>query len=163
MRFKLVYIVHGLILLLFIVSAIYGYNRLVELNFFIYDDELNFYNFLDLIVTHKVFRPLIILIAPTIGVFLKNRYGWVFITSYFYFLICSICSVFFEDGFSDYKDILLFVSIVLLITLIIIIMNIKKVSFHFYKINKIKLLGLNLVSFVVGMCSFILLLISKTI
>ncbi len=160
MKFKFVYIIHGLILSLFILSALYGYNKLIELNKIMYSQDLNYYNLLDITITHKVFRPLIILILPTIGVFMKNIKGWVLTSSYFYYLIWSLFFVFFEDGIGDFNDILLFVLIFSFIIVLIVIMNLKRVSFDYYRIKKNKLMGLNLISLVIGFCIFLLTFIS---
>lgn len=104
------------------------------------------------------FRPIIFLIFPTIGIFVRNKIGWVFITQYLYFLICNMLITSY-----NYENLTVILIPVLLIFLCLFIINKQKVSFNYYKTKKENLIRFNLISFVIGFCISILLFIYKNI
>lgn len=155
MKFKLIYIVHGLILVLFIGSVIIESIRMY--NFFeSTGDDFSWHSF----VIMKGFRITLFLVFPLIGVFLIKKIGWIFISHYFYFLLCNVFFQSFEEGFNNLLFLIVFETVIVLFLLMV---NHQKVSFDCYKIQKKNLINYNLVSFVLGCCISALFFISKNL
>lgn len=159
MKFRLVYIVY--LIILFLAGYIF------YLNITYYIDFLKWSNFdvseeFYLTLKSRRIYSFVIICFPLIGVFSKNKYGWIFITTYLYYILWSL--IFFptnEIGLKNLEDIIFFSVLGLFIISLIIIMNLKKTSNKYYKIENKNLIGTNLISFVIGFCIFILLFISE--
>lgn len=156
MKFKLVYIIHFLIIGLFIVSVLGGVIRLNDVleatgdDFSFRSDHFS-----------SSFRITLFLIVPIIGIFIKNRIGWLSISHYFYFTICNLSIMFYGLVVCQYDDYLGLIFFLLLTLSVLLIMNMQRVSFDYYKIKKENLIGINIVSFVTGFCLSLTLHISK--
>lgn len=165
MKFKLVYIVHGLILFALIASII---NVLSEFKQIHEVDLLNGkdYSFdavFKTIKTHSLFLMPLIFILPTIGVFVKNNIGWILITSYIYFLIVSNITASYLEWKNNQPIELLFVVFGLLLTLVLIlIMNRTSVAQDYYKIQKKKMIQINIVCFIIGLLIGVTLVVKNS-
>ncbi len=105
----------------------------------------------DTSISHGYFRPALILLIPTIGIFIKKKVGWILITSYFYFVLTNILfSFILHDDYNDYIIILSVMGIITLIVFIVIIMNTKKISLTKYNIQRSVLILYNIAAFIIG-------------
>ena len=84
MKFKLVYIVHGLILFALIASIITVLSEFKQIHEvdLLNGKDYSFKAIFRTIKTDSLFLMPLIFILPTIGVFVKNNIGWILITSY---------------------------------------------------------------------------------
>jgi len=146
MKFKLVYIIHGLILILFISSIVYETNQ--YLDYFAFD-EMTWLRFFD----SGIYRIAFFLILPTVGVFLRSSIGWLLICQYFYFLFIGSIFMFEEAGIIER------LIIIIIPLFFLLFLNYKKI-FSYYKIKRKQLLKINIVSFLIG---FLFLFISLVI
>ncbi|MFG6685851.1 hypothetical protein ACGK9U_04655 [Mariniflexile sp. HNIBRBA6329] len=153
MKLKLVYIVHLIILI--IVGYVYylaidKFINFLKLGGF---DGYDYYGTVYLILRAKLLFAVMLVTFPLIGVFSKNKYGWIFISFYFYFTILNVIFEFCREGFDDLESVLLRILFISILGVLEIIMNTKKISFFYYKIEKNKLLELNIISFTIGTCT----------
>ncbi len=96
------------------------------------------------------FRPILIMIIPMIGVFINRKIGWVFIVSYFYFVLAnaiySTIKAMYDVGFG----MMYFATAIILFIPFIFIMNLKKIRADIYEIEKSEQLKYNVITTVVG-------------
>lgn len=117
----------------------------------------------DIFSFSSYFRSTIFLLIPMIGLFLKNKVGWVFITSYFYFILTNILfSYSLFDHNDHYASILPVILITGLISLIIVAMNKKKISLTIYNIQRSVLILYNIATFIIGVSITIWLAYAKS-
>lgn len=147
MKFKLVYIVHGLILVLLLVSLFFEINRYSD---YFSVDKVTWKS----LYYSGIFRTTIFLIFPTIGIFLKNQKGWILVCQYFYFLVFLLMLMIDDAPFIGRF------LIALIPILFIVLMNYKHL-YNFYRINKEGLLKANMLSSLIGFLLMFLLLIIK--
>lgn len=149
-------VIQLLIIGFFITSCVFGYVN--TRNYFDltegYDGISSIYNS---ILYHAYFRSSAILLIPIIGIFLKKKIGWVFFTSYFYFLLTNIIYPFISEDYNDYNYTLAVVIALAIVSLIIFIMNKKKTSLDTYKILPNVLIPYNILAFIIGVSITILL------
>lgn len=112
-----------------------------------YDGFSSIYNS---IIYHAYFRSSAILLIPIIGIFLKKKIGWVFFTSYFYFLFTNIIYPYISGDYSDYNYTLAVIIALAIVSLFIFIMNKKKTSLDTYKILPSVLIPYNILAFIIG-------------
>lgn len=159
MKFKLAYIVHIVVILLAGLIYYIGFMRLNSL--------MRFHGFKDIYILIYEIRTSIyattLISFSLIGVFLKNKYGWLFIAFNFYRLIFVIFFELMQESFSNWEYTISMTVFLLVIFLFLVILNIQKVSFQYYKIRRENLIGINLISMVIGGCITVLLFISKNL
>ncbi|MFC4632527.1 hypothetical protein ACFO3O_01310 [Dokdonia ponticola] len=118
----------------------------------------------DILINKPYFQPAVFLLIPTIGVFLKNKVGWIFFISYFYFLLNVIVSsipYFYKylDYRNDYQVILTLIIATGLILIALIKMNKKNIYLTKYNIqqNQDLLVVYNTIAYMIGafMTSFL--------
>ncbi|MBP0902535.1 hypothetical protein ACFSKN_02805 [Mariniflexile gromovii] len=153
MKFKLVYIVHLVILI--ITGCVYflAIHRLINFLKLGGFDGYDYYGAVYLIQRTKLLFTVILITFPFIGIFFKNKYGWIFISFYFYFTIWNVVFQFCKEGLDDLESILLKMFFISIFGLLEVIMNTKRVSLFYYKTDKDKLLGFNIISFAIGTCA----------
>ncbi|GFZ85590.1 hypothetical protein GCM10011531_16050 [Aquaticitalea lipolytica] len=139
MKLKLIHFIKFFILILFLSSLLFELHKVLD-----YIDVTGESFSWRVIVITKAFQTTLFLILPLIGIFKKNFLGWVLICQYFYFFLINFLLIF-NEGLIVYSVILIPLSLILL-------MNYKKVSFDYFKIEKEKLLKFNIFAFVVGFC-----------
>lgn len=118
-------------------------------------------NLLKIVCRTSSYRPAIILLIPVIGTFINKKIGWVLIQSYFYFLITNLA---FSTKYIDLADnaLILINSIgFILLLLIIIFMNKKKIRNLIYGIEKTELIRKNVIASILGMSITIILALIK--
>jgi len=165
MKFKLVYIVHGLILFALIASIITVLSEFKQIHEvdLLNGKDYSFNAVFQTIKTHSLFLMPLIFILPAIGVFVKNNIGWILITSYLYFLIASNIVASYLELKNNQPIELLFVVFGLLLTLVLIlIMNRTSVAQDYYKIQKKKMIQINIVCFIIGLLIGITMVIKNS-
>ncbi len=140
----LVLVIKILILILFIFVSIRGYQETVFELSINHGNQYKFSDFIRLITKRKYFRPSLLLLLPLIGVFINKKIGWVFITSYFYFLITRLVFSNISNGINRNEEIIFFTVALILILLFIWIMNRKKIIEEVYNVRKNELLITNI-------------------
>ncbi len=99
----------------------------------------------------SIFLPTLLALIPMVGIFLKNKIGWLFINSYFYFLLTNLL---FSLGKLDYKiDNSIIITAIIgisLTTSVLIAMNKNKISHLKYKIYPSVLILYNILAFIIG-------------
>ncbi len=158
MKFRLVYIVHGVVFLLLLFCIIKGFYEFHDY----YSKAYSFpESFNKALYNNRI--GIVFLLLLVIGVFLKNKTGWVFLTTYFYFVLWFLLFSINQESLNNFVDIVFFLSFVLVVAILLIIMNLEKVSFGFYKIDKNNSYGINIISCTLGLCVLTLLFLSKNI
>lgn len=115
----------------------------------------------DPFVLKLFFRQMVFLVIPMIGLLLKNKLGWIMISSYFYFLLFNILFSFEHFDMTDYRFILFIILCLGFLFFMIFLLNKRTVSFDVYKIDLIKRLAYNIIPFMIGYGMAIYLLISR--
>jgi hypothetical protein len=121
-----------------------------------FDNDTKF-SFWKVIITMQYIRPVLFLVLPFFSLFKNNKYTWIFIQSYFYFLLSNLIfqKIIVTDIDFNFPFLLLFFS---LIILPLLLMNYKKVYSIAYKIKTENLLLLNIIASTLGMLLSLLLL-----
>lgn len=103
------------------------------------------------------FSAALLISLPMLGIFFKQKFAWVLITSYFYFLLISVAYISLSDWGSDFllplKTIPLFI---LFFSFMIFLVNRSEV-YKYYQIPRSQLLSMNIVAFTMGMLLAILI------
>lgn len=153
MKFKLVYVVHFLILILAVYVFTTGLLDFFEYLKFRTFEENSFKSTLEVFNQAHRLHAIIFICFPVIGVFLKNKFGWVFVSSYIYIMICSAVLYAYHSQYNDY----LFNGLMIFILLLfVLIMNFRS-SIDYYRIKRTQLISLGVIAFVAGL-SFSLVL-----
>lgn len=138
MKFKWISFIRILIVLLFIAALSCNVYQTFDV-FYFFGERLTFDNF------YLKYRLSLFLLFPFIGVFLKNRIGWICITHYFYFVFFNML-IFIKSNKSELQDlefVFFIFGVVLILSCFVIIMN-KKVITDYYKIPKKDILPNNI-------------------
>ena len=114
-----------------------------------------------IITRFSYLKPVIILLIPFIGIFIKRKIGWILIQSYFYFLISNLVFMATKDDLIDNELILMYIIVFFLLILIIILMNKKKISKLSYGIEKTELINKNIIAFIIGISMTAILVLIK--
>ena len=150
------------IICLFIFSLIYGISNISDHYFAVGDwnaDKLNEY--FQIAISNYYLRPSLILLIPIIGVLTNKKIGWILIQSYFYFLITNLAFPSTQIDLTDNTLIILNIIGILLILMIIILMNKKKISNLVYGIKKSELINKNIIASIIGISITIILVMLK--
>ena len=152
MKFKLVYIVHAVVIIFAVIVLVLSiqnffnsynvrrdFNRDIDLNTIWY-----------LVTNTRIVLIILLQLLPFIGVFLKNKFGWILIAQYLYFFTLGILIHSNQENFREYEFLLFILSFCLPIISLILILNLKKTSLNYYNIKSTNLLGYNIISFVIG-------------
>jgi len=153
-RFYILHLVRIGIVSLFAAYIISGIREL-KLDYEI--TNFTIFDYFDPFLNRSYFRPSIILLIPFLGVFINNKVGWTLITSYFYFFFFNTLFSFIHEILNNPSDSILFLIISLLPLLMIVLMNIPRISYSAYKIHKSQLGNTNTAAILIGMSLVILL------
>ncbi len=138
----LILVIKFLILIFFIFVSIRGFQETffeLDIN---YGNQYKLSDFIRLITKRTYFRPSLLLLIPLIGIFINKRIGWIFITSYFYFLLTNLVYSTISNGL-DYNEEIVFFAIALIL-IFIWIMNRKKIVEKVYGLKKDQVLIANI-------------------
>lgn len=139
-----------IILILFVFASIRGFQEtILELNV-TYGDQYKLSDVIQLIKTRAYFRSSFLLLIPLIGIFINKRNGWIFIASYFYFLMTQLVFSTILNGRHYDEEIIFFLGVLLFISLCVWIMNRKKIFEQVYGIKKNEILITNIKAFSLG-------------
>lgn len=145
-------IIKLLIIILFILSLINGFNSVSEYYYAFSDYGNNkLSEFISISINRSFLRPALILLIPLIGIFIGKKIGWILILSYLYFLISNLV---FQVKFVDLTEktlILIYIFGISALLLIIILMNKSKISNLTYGIAKTELISMNIIASTIGM------------
>lgn len=99
----------------------------------------------------KIFRPTLLVLIPTVGVFINNKIGWTLITTFLYFCIFLFSFFIIENDFDFKKDSfhVFLISSILFVPLLII--NKEKIRNYTYGIANSAMIKHNIISTVIGM------------
>ncbi len=163
--FKPVYIVYVIILLIFIVYAISAIIQFPELHSR-NENEYNMTSILRTLSYYSLFKPLLYLLIPVFAVLYKSKLSWFLLLSSFYLLTCNIFAVSlfdmtYEVMTFDVVYILTIIAVLILPIISIYILNRQNTYKNFYGIEKKSLLIFNIVAFILGCGTSILLLIKR--
>lgn len=157
-RFRTTHFMHGFFLIIFVLSLF------KETKSFLFFYEMMGFKEFSLnsiwwtINNNSSYRPVLFLMFPIIGMLIKNRIGWILITTYLYFVFINV----FVQATNEFKTNYFFYSIIGVIILTsIIIMNKSKDIHDYYKLFKNNFLSLNLYSFITGIGLSLILIIIK--
>lgn len=98
----------------------------------------------------NLFTASILASMVAVGIFLKNRIGWLLISGWFYFLVINMIKLFIEEGFdndSTFANLILLGSIPIII---LIIMNKYTGVLNYHKLEGRKKIVLNLLALMIG-------------
>jgi hypothetical protein len=154
-KFKPVYFVYTIVLLIFILYLILNINKIIEIHNNIgYDYSLK--SIFRTISFYNVFRLLLLFAIPVIAICYSNKLTWIITLTYFYFLLWQIvaASVFplTIDSSIELKTILLAIILSLIPIFSIYILNKVNTFKDVYSVEKKSLMLYNLISFILG-CS----------
>ncbi len=140
----LILVIKLLILLFFVFVSVRGYQETIfELNTN-YSNQYKVSDFIRLMTRRTYFRPSLLLLFPLIGIFVNKKIGWIFITSYFYFLLTRLVFSTISNGLNYNEEIMFFAVALTLILLFIWIMNRKKIFEKVYSLKKNEVLITNI-------------------
>ncbi|MFC4632526.1 hypothetical protein ACFO3O_01305 [Dokdonia ponticola] len=138
-----------LIFFLFILFIVQGISRLQD--YYEYSGiPITMTSLIDIVTSKSYFRPALLLVIPTIGIFLQEKIGWVFMVSYFYFLLTNALYPFTKEYVNDYRMILFYILISGLVMLLLVGMNKKSIHLTKYHIQRENLMLSNIIAFVIG-------------
>jgi hypothetical protein len=161
-KFKIVYLLKGAILLWFIfasISEIIKFSNYFRMH---WGSEYDFEKVWFTLTTNSLFRPVLFLLPPILGLFLNNRIGWTLITSYFYFLLINLFIQLRENELQNLSFLFFFFLTIFILLSLILTINLKKIRVNHYGIN-IRLVGINLIAFIIGLNLSLILLYLKNI
>ncbi|AXT51087.1 hypothetical protein D1818_09710 [Aquimarina sp. BL5] len=146
----LILVIKLLILLFFIFVSVKGYQETIfELDMH-HSNRYKVTDFIRLMTRRTYFRPSLLLLLPLIGIFANKKIGWIFITSYFYFLLTRLVFSTISNGLNYNEEIMFFAIALILILLFIWIMNRKKIFEKVYSLKKNEVLITNIKAFSLG-------------
>jgi hypothetical protein len=161
-KFKLVYLLKGAILLWFLFSSISEIIKFSNYFRMYWGSEYDFKKVWFTLTTNSLFRPVLFLMPPIIGLFLNNRIGWTLITSYFYFLLINLFIQLRENELQNLSFLFFFVLTIFILLSLILTINLKKIRVKYYRINS-HLVGINTIAFMIGLNLSLILLYLKNI
>ncbi|MEP0264146.1 hypothetical protein [Dokdonia sp.] len=142
-------IIQLVIITLFIISVVFGFiNTRDYLN--LTENYNRITPLFEIIISTPFFKSIIFLLIPTIGIFLRNKIGWILMTSFFYFLFTYFLFSFIAFDHIQLPDVLIFTVIIVCIGLIIIAMNTKNISLIKYNIQRRLIISYNIVAYIIG-------------
>lgn len=151
-----------LILSLFIFSVLSGILKILVYGNSVFENGIGLESYLNILKETSIFRPAIILLIPLMGIFINKKTGWILIQSYFYFLISNLAFTWKYIEITNNTSIFINISIFLIFSIPIILMNKSNVAKLFYGIEKTQLIGINVIASIIGMSITIVLAIIKS-
>lgn len=143
-----------LIVILFVVTLFIGFNRTYNhwyIDWIIDSDELlDNAQFIRSLKSH--FKPALIVLIATVGVFINNKIGWTIITSFIYFNISTVgfLTIYFFD-FTEKLEIFQSLIFILILTIPLFIINKEMIRNGNYGISKTNMIIMNINSSIIGM------------
>lgn len=162
-KLKPVYIVYVIIVLIFVLYLTANIYRLVnihDLNGFSYGLKSIYRT----ISVYGIFELFLIFLIPVIAIFYKNRFTWILILTYFYFLFCRIITnLLFDLTFNHVLDVymVIFIAFLILPMLSIYLLNRTPTFKSIYGLEKKSLSTYNLMAFILGFGLSLLMYISQ--
>ncbi|SDI45655.1 hypothetical protein SAMN04489796_11177 [Winogradskyella thalassocola] len=162
-KLKQVYVVYAIILLIFVLYLTANIYRLVNIH------DLNGLSYslksiYRTISIYGIFKLFLVFLIPVIAIFYKNRFSWILILTYFYFLFCRIITnLLFDLTFNDVLDVymVIFIAFLVLPMLSIYLLNSTPTFKSVYGLEKKSLSTYNLMAFILGCGLSLLVYISQ--
>lgn len=148
---------------LFVFSSTRGVLNIINhYNIHLGNSENKLTDYFHIITTNNHYvRPSLILLIPILGIYTKRKVGWILIQSYFYFLISNLIFTLAKNYPTDINFIYTYIIGFLILLLIILIMNKKRISNLTYGIEKDKLISINIIAFIIGISISMTLILTK--
>lgn len=156
----LILVIKLLIIFSFIYSLISGISKINNHYNAVIDYTANpLEEYFSIVANNYYLRPSLILLIPIIGVFTNKKISWIFIQSYFYFLISNTVFTAIQSYLADH--ITLIINPIALLFLFLFIVIINKTSYHTYGIKKSELISKNIIASVIGISITVVLAMIK--
>lgn len=155
---KILYVVYGILFILFILNLISEIKSFIHHHYLIWPGtEYSLDTIKHTLALTSDFTIFIFSIPFAVGLFLKNRTGWILIISYVYYLLINC--IFQNYGSRNWDAILFCLSILLICIGLIFFMSKSITVLGYHNIKKVNKLELNFIAFLFGLLmSFSLLL-----
>jgi len=143
----------------------FGIHNVVDY-FRVTGDYRNIHSLLNVHYLKYIFLPSIIhlifpILAMSIGLSTRSKIGWIAITSYFYYLVCNFLFAFIEYPLPENKIIPMLILIAVVLSVPILLLNHKSISYAYYKIDPSIRLGFNTIPFALGFLIHILIILYR--
>ncbi len=156
-------ILKTLIIIVFLCTIIMVANRTIDYCENAIGLKCGYKNYVEILKTTFYYIPIFIVLIPFIGTFTNRPLGWIFIQSYFYYLLINVLFIIKYDDEIDFHSLaFIFTTILLIIHLFVIIgMNMKKIRYNVYGISTKKILNYNILAFILGSIILLIHLLTK--
>ena len=153
---------YALLFILFLFSLFSEYNKLLVLHENMWSKEDHgLHTILATIKVSRVFQATAFMLIPVLGIFLKNKVGWVLVSSFFYFLGINLLVQLDQSDTLNIELVLFAVIFSIIIGVIILLMNKSSNINKFHKTIQANRSLLNMVAAIIGFGLSITLIILK--
>jgi len=154
-KIKATHILHSLFVMLFIYSMYRAFQSFIDCYYITNIKEYDLDATISSLTLCHDYRVSLFIFIPIVGIFIKNKLGWVFITSYIYFIQINFVS----QNYMDNILLLCFSTIILLAILLII--NTKTSILTYYKVTSKNNVVINTIALLLGATLSYLLIVLK--
>ncbi|MEK6153985.1 hypothetical protein WIW50_12020 [Flavobacteriaceae bacterium 3-367] len=160
---RITYAIYGLLFVFFVGIWVWEISKFNEVlsNMWEWDKKYYFPNMLYSFKITNMFSASMLALSFGIGLFFKNRVGWVLITGWFYFVCVNLIRNEIGEKIEDTAMFFQLLVLSVIPVLFIILMNTFDGIWEYHKIQKNNRIRLNLISIGVGLVLVGLLLIKK--
>ena len=154
-KIKSTHILHSIFLTLFVFSMFRSIQNFIDCYRTINIKEYDLNAVISSLTLCQDYRVSLFILIPIIGIFIKNKLGWIFIASYIYFIQINCVS----QNYMDNILLLCFSTIILLAILLFI--NTKTSILTYYKVTPKNNIVINTIALILGTTLSYLLIILK--
>nr|WP_321225805.1 hypothetical protein [uncultured Psychroserpens sp.] len=163
MKFKLILVLQ---LFLFFMLIATGINAVQSFINFYEIESFDFSSRFQLEVAFSIFKVPLIVLIPLIGLLFRNRFGWILINQYFYFLLFNLVFSAYEDWIyddwvNDIRYFLIFVFFLVFSLVLIFINSNNKIFVKEFQMDKKRKSQYNLISAIIGFAFSIIFFVLK--
>ena len=163
MKFKLILVLQ---LFLFFMLIATGINAVQSFINFYEIESFDFSSRFHLEVAFSIFKVPLIVLIPLIGLLFRNRFGWILINQYFYFLLFNLVFSAYEDWIyddwvNDIRYFLIFVFFLVFSLVLIFINSNNKIFVKEFQMDKKRKSQYNLISAIIGFAFSIIFFVLK--
>lgn len=158
MKFKLQYVILVFLIFMLVITSWFSIN---EFRDFYQFSNVDFSSKDHLLILVQIFKMPFYVILSIFGLFFRNRYGWILVAQYFYFLLWNLFSTLIIEWENDMRYLLAFLFFLVLNSFLIYLLNHRKVFNKVFNLKKNKAF-LNMIAFIIGFGLSLINLIVKT-